>query len=217
MKPFVTVDPVGEVLISQVVTAGPGDYTLSGYSKWEPNFKFSHPELEAILQLEYLDASENVIDTDVVNVKNAGQMADNTWRQFTLEGTAPAGTVEIKVTAGATGMDANEEMTSTQSAFWDDLVLEMDIVVPPGLPGDFNEDDKVDAADYVKWRKDGANPLPNDGGAADMAARFALWKANFGEMAMPGGGSGGTSAVPEPGCLVLALMALVFGAAIRRR
>jgi hypothetical protein len=114
-------------------------------------------------------------------------------------------------------MDANEEMTSTQSAFWDDLVLEMEIIVPPGLAGDFNEDGKVDAADYVKWRKDGANPLPNDEGAANSAARFALWKANFGEMAMPGGGSGGTGAVPEPGCLVLALMAMAFGAAIRRR
>jgi hypothetical protein len=205
------------VLISQTVTAGPGDYTLTGYSKWEVNFKFAHPELEAILQLEYLDASENVIDTDVVNVKNLGQMADNTWRQFTLDGTAPAGTVEVRVTAGATGMDANEDMPQAQSAFWDDLVLEMDIVVPPGLAGDFNEDDKVDAADYVKWRKDGANPLPNDEGAATAAARFALWKANFGEMAMPGGGSGRVGAVPEPGCLALALIALLCGAAIRRR
>jgi hypothetical protein len=49
--------------------------------------------------------------------------------------------------------------------------------------GDFNEDFKVDAADYVVWRKNGANPLPNDGGAATANARFDLWRANFGNMA----------------------------------
>jgi hypothetical protein len=51
---------------------------------------------------------------------------------------------------------------------------------PPGNDGDFNEDGTVDAADYVKWRKDGANPLPNDGGLATAAERFDLWRANFG-------------------------------------
>jgi hypothetical protein len=67
-----------------------------------------------------------------------------------------------------------------------------------GLSGDFNEDGKVDAADYVVWRKNETanNSLPNDGGAATQAARFDLWRANFGEMTMPGGGAGG--AVPEP-------------------
>jgi hypothetical protein len=85
---------------------------------------------------------------------------------------------------------------------------------PPGLPGDFNEDDKVDAADYVVWRKNGSNPLPNDGGAADSATRFALWKASFGNMQMPGGGSGG--AVPEPGAMILIVMGVGALAARRR-
>jgi hypothetical protein len=85
---------------------------------------------------------------------------------------------------------------------------------PPGLPGDFNEDDKVDAADYVVWSKNGSNPLPNDGGAADSATRFALWKASFGNMQMPGGGSGG--AVPEPGAMILIVMGVGALAARRR-
>jgi hypothetical protein len=72
------------------------------------------------------------------------------------------------------------------------------VTEPEGLLGDFNEDGKVDAADYVVWRKNETanNSLPNDGGAATQAARFDLWRANFGEMTMPGGGAGG--AVPEP-------------------
>ena len=86
---------------------------------------------------------------------------------------------------------------------------------PAGVLGDFNEDDKVDAADYVIWRKNGTNPLPNDDGAADSAARFALWKANFGNMPVTGGGSG-SAAVPEPSSMMLVLVGVVALAARRR-
>jgi len=85
----------------------------------------------------------------------------------------------------------------------------------PGLDGDFNEDGKVDAADYVAWRKNGANPLPNDAGLTTSAARFDLWRANFGNMQMPGGGA--DTAVPEPAAGALGLIALGALAAVRRR
>jgi hypothetical protein len=75
--------------------------------------------------------------------------------------------------------------------------------VPPGVPGDFNSDGKVDAADYVIWRKNtGNNALPNDDGLTTQAARFDLWRSNFGEMAGGGSGAGG-GAVPEPGSIAL--------------
>jgi hypothetical protein len=202
MKPFGTVEPVGEVLISQVVEAAPGDYTLSGYSKWEVNFKFAEPATEVILQLEYLDENEAVIGTDVVDIKDEGQLADNTWRQFTLDGTAPAGTVDIRVSAGASGMDANEENTGNQSAFWDDLVLEF---ASAGQPGDHNGDGVVDAADYVAWRK-----LPASfGGDPDG---YDAFHENFGEMSA---GSGG-GAVPEPAAWSLMLLGMATAAALRR-
>jgi hypothetical protein len=76
-----------------------------------------------------------------------------------------------------------------------------------GLPGDFNQDGKVDAADYVKWRKNETanSPLPNDNGLTTQAARFNLWRSNFGNMS--GSGSGGamesSSQVPEPSSAVL--------------
>jgi hypothetical protein len=205
MKPFVVVEPVGKVLISQTVTAGPGDYTLSGYSKWEVNFELE-PETTVVLQLEYLNASDVVIGTDVMDVVDEGQMSDNMWRQFTLEGTAPAGTAKIKVSAGADGMDDREEgePTGTQSAFWDDLVLE--IAAPPGQDGDYNLDGLVDAADYILWRKS-----PDDFGGTP--AGYNTWRANFGE----GGSGGGGTGVPEPTAVCLVLVGVVFGAATRRR
>jgi hypothetical protein len=204
MKPFAVVEPVGKVLISQTVAAGPGDYTLSGYSKWEVNFELE-PPTEVILQLEYLDENQDVIGTDLLDIVDEGQASDNTWRQFTLDGTAPAGTVEIRVSAGADGLDDREsgEPTATQSAFWDDLVL---LSASASQPGDHNADGEVDAADYVAWRK-----LPSlfgdDGG-------YTTWRENFGEPAAGGGGSG---VVPEPACSMLVAIALASIAVTRRR
>jgi hypothetical protein len=89
---------------------------------------------------------------------------------------------------------------------------------PAGLAGDFNSDGKVDAGDYVTWRKNEvANlPLPNDGGAADQAARFALWRANFGNP--PGSGSAlNGAAVPEPAAGLLLFLGTVVSAPRRRR
>jgi hypothetical protein len=60
------------------------------------------------------------------------------------------------------------------------------------LPGDFNDDNVVDAADYVVWRK----TMPTDMDA------YTDWVNNFGE-SVAGSGGGGSSNVPEPGALAL--------------
>ena len=70
--------------------------------------------------------------------------------------------------------------------------------IAPELLGDYNDDGSVDAADYVVWRKNelANNPLPNDNGVGNQAARFSLWKANFGNTA-PGAGSGAGNGVDD--------------------
>ncbi len=89
---------------------------------------------------------------------------------------------------------------------FDNLVVS-DLSVPAGQPGDFNNDTKVDASDYVTWRKNEiANAaLPNDNGAADQASRYAVWRSNFGAAA--GSGLGGAT-VPEPSSLVLLVLSI---------
>ena len=56
------------------------------------------------------------------------------------------------------------------------------------LPGDFNFDGTVDAADYVTWRKD-----PNG-----TQAQYDAWRAHFGQ---PASGVGSGSALPSAGLL----------------
>ncbi len=82
---------------------------------------------------------------------------------------------------------------------------------PGPLLGDFNSDGKVDAGDYVTWRKNEvANAtLPNDNGLTDQADRFTLWRANFGNPSGVGSGAGLEGAnVPEPSAIVLVVACL---------
>jgi hypothetical protein len=57
-----------------------------------------------------------------------------------------------------------------------------------GLPGDFNQDGNVDAADYVMWRKD------------TSIGDYADFVENFGESSP---GSGGGASVPEPSAIAI--------------
>jgi len=89
-----------------------------------------------------------------------------------------------------------------------------------GLPGDFNSDGKVDAGDYVTWRKANGtnNTLPNDNGLGTPIGlnHYALWRANFGKP--PGSGSGLTGAqVPEPTTLLLAAVGVLIACNGRQR
>jgi hypothetical protein len=73
------------------------------------------------------------------------------------------------------------------------------------VPGDFNGDGTVDAADYVVWRK---GPATEED--------YALWRMNFGLTSEPPGASLGSALVPEPTSLAICV-ALVFGIAQWKR
>jgi phospholipase/lecithinase/hemolysin len=95
--------------------------------------------------------------------------------------------------------------------FWDDLhptatvhaylaQAALDLLL--ALPGDFNDDGTVDAADYVVWRDGlGTNFTPAD---------YDTWRTHFGETSASGAGAGPFMAVPEPPSLAICAIAAAF-------
>src|SRR5262249_36008005 len=92
--------------------------------------------------------------------------------------------------------------------------------------GDFNNDNVVDAADYVIWQKfNGQSSASNmytrgdaNGDKTVNAADYAIWRANFGKsITVAGSGISPSLSVPEPASIVLALSALGFFGCQRRR
>ena len=74
------------------------------------------------------------------------------------------------------------------------------------IPGDFNQDGAVDAADYIVWRK-GIPP-------SNTPTDYNLWHTRFGE-SLTGGSGASSGVVPEPTSLALLLFATPF-ALLRR-
>lgn len=70
--------------------------------------------------------------------------------------------------------------------------------VDASLPGDFNDDGRVDAADYTLWR-DGLGTMYNQ-------SHYTEWKTHFGQTA--GSAASATTSVPEPAGIILALSGL---------
>lgn len=123
-------------------------------------------------------------------------------RNTSISGPATEGVYTIAWQVRSVGFETSDPfffvmrtpgMTNTArdlAADWIEAHLEM-LTSPPALPGDFNLDGLVDAADYVAWRKtlNGANS-------------YATWRENFGA-----GEGNGTNvslfAVAEPGTALL--------------
>ena len=96
------------------------------------------------------------------------------------------------------------------AAFVSPKVLELDVLPPQaGIVGDYNNDGKVDAADYVVWRKDPASFGGDPTG-------YNTWRANFGTMARAGAGQS-AGAVPEPGTIAMIVGAVGMALGIRFR
>lgn len=84
------------------------------------------------------------------------------------------------------------------------------VFVSDGLPGDYNGDGEVDAADYTVWRDSFGltGDQVADGNEDNIVNEddFLLWRENFGRTELGGGGgASAAAAVPEPATLSLAI------------
>ena len=117
-----------------------------------------------------------------------------------------------------TGVTPTGAFTVTSPYTWNLSKLyttgEVTLTAVPGvLPGDFNHNGTVDAADYIVWRKKpGANYTADD---------YNAWRTNFGQSL--GSGAWASSAesphanVPEPSTLTITFMAILRLMARRNR
>jgi hypothetical protein len=217
----------GDATISSTVGAVAGaQYTFSAWSKWEPDYRGADPasDCQNFLQMAFLDTSGTVIGSPVSLDLRDVQINDETWRQFALPTTtAPTGTVSVRVSAIATGMV--QEQWIKQSAMWDDFSLMSSL--PQDLPGDYNGNGTVDAADYTIWRDHIGqfftllNRDPNNSGAI-TPADYHFWVSHFGNHLDSGDAAGSlfASAVPEPssiGLMMASLLAFAGRSTVKRQ
>jgi hypothetical protein len=131
-------------------------------------------------------------------VTNGPTTADPTGRIEYIPGVTTPGTI----TANSSVNWYNDEVFQSQPGF-----AGLDIgLAAPGVTGDYNNDGKVNAQDYVIWRKTNING----------AQGYTDWRSNYGTGG-PGAGAGLDGAsVPEPASLVLLVIGLAAFCSRRR-
>lgn len=163
--------------------------------------------------------ASNGLDMDV---KITGGTLDNDGTaQVTVTDATPVGVDSATAPFGSYKFDTfslRPSGESTTASVFDTSLFKVEFfssATPPGVPGDYNGNGKVDGADYVVWRKGG--PLQNEVDAPGTvnAVDYTEWRARFGNTS--GAGAGVSAAgVPEPGTIGL-LLAGVLGMSLGRR
>ena len=144
---------------------------------------------------------------DVLNVTGGITLNGGTLNVTLVNGFSPAlnNSFDILDFASMAGGGFTTLNLPGGAASWNtSQLLTTGMITFVGLGGDYNGDGKVNAADYVLWRK---NPA-NFGGASG----YSTWRASFGNP--PGSGTSFAATVPEPALSAL-LVTLVFATALR--
>ena len=192
--------------ITQGITVSPGEEVRADASVFVRAVdSISGTANSLIMKIEFYDEFGAKFGTasmlDVVEITAAdGATANNLWHPRQLSAVAPAGASEARLA-----------FVFRQPGFHAGAVHIDDVsfaIVPPELPGDYNQNGVVDAADYVLWRK-------NPAGFGGDPAGYNDWRDNFGAMSGSGSGSLSRGAVPEPS--TLAILSLLFSAVLWSR
>ena len=113
----------------------------------------------------------------------------NNWTSHELNLVAPNNTAEARLS-----LLFNDQSGSTGTVYLDAAKLE----VLQQLPGDYNDDGVVDAADYVVWRKGLATTF--------LQSDYEVWRDHFGQNLNSGSATMGASNVPEPQISMLLML-----------
>ena len=185
-----------------VLGASPGQITLPSYTQTEMG----------TLEIELGGTGANEIDRLIVT----GQaFIAGTLNLSLIDDFVPSGGETFDFLAAAGGISGAFDTINLPSLplglFWsfnNDNPTMFQLFVMDSLPGDYNLDNTVDAADYVVWRKTGINGPQG----------YIDWRSHFGQTAMGSGAEAiASAAVPEPAALVFMSLAAACGYLQRRR
>ena len=167
-----------------------GTFTLGGLTLTSGILDF---QLDATTHTAGSGINDLIVDTGALDLSGGA-----TLNVTGIGGNLSVGDYDlIQFASGFTGaaMDISLGTIPLASGFSASIVIDSDSVnlhiASGGLPGDYNGDGKVNAADYVVWRKDPAGHGGTPGG-------YNTWRANFGNPPGSGSGSLSTAGVPEP-------------------
>jgi fibronectin-binding autotransporter adhesin len=140
-----------------------------------------------------------------VSLSNAGGMAAGTYTLIDYLDSFSGSLTNLGTPTGPAGFSYALQNNATNTS------IEL-VVTATGIGGDYNNNNKVEASDYVLWRK-----TPNAFGGTP--AGYNNWRSNFGTGTGSGNGvGGGSSAVPEPGtCVLMIFAALITLTRVRPR
>jgi autotransporter-associated beta strand protein len=195
--------------------------------------------------------SEDFVQTSgTLTIELAGPTPGSGFDQLNIGGTATlGGTLQLNLLdgyspapgtsfeflrsiGGVTGAFANTIFPNAPGLLWqldyEPLAVRLSVDAVPNplaltnpLPGDYNFNGAVDAADYVVWiRAVGTNNFAADGDGDGVVDNddYVVWQANFGKTASLPARSSALGNIPEPGTLALCLlMVLPLVTGSRRR
>jgi hypothetical protein len=134
---------------------------------------------------------------------STGELAEFYLAEGGFTGIAAGGSVSL---GNAWSVGAAQDLVFQYGVYNGNPVFgKVEYVVPPNVPGDYNGDGTVNAADYTVWRNNlgdaDENDINNAGDGGDVSASdYTFWKARYGNTS----GSGafvGDGSVPEPTAL----------------
>ena len=131
------------------------------------------------------------------------------WTLGPFSGTLPLAK-SLNLTPGAGAVRGSYPINVTLAGGIEDWSKTGSFTVKVGVPGDYNDNGVVDAADYVLWRKGGPLQFEVDTPGTVNAADYTAWRARFGKTtAGAGSGSVMITEIPEPATLVLVVLGLL--------
>jgi hypothetical protein len=168
-------------------------------------------ETPATLEIE-IGGTTPGITFDTLHIGSAAVLA-GTLNVSLIGGFTPSAGNTFQIltaTGGISGRFTSFELPALSGIVWQLNYQPNSLSLIVTIPGDYNHNGIVDAADYIVWRKtlgQTGNWFAADGNGIVDNGDFDVWRAHFGQTAGSGAGASANIAFPEPATFALIMFA----------